>query len=690
MKYLFSVLALFLGIPAFSQVHINRSHAPAAGPAPVINIGTPASFITDNGIKVFVVENHKVPKVNVSLILKRDPILQGDKVGYVSMAGTMMRRGTETKSKAELDQEIAFLGGSVSSGSTSASASSLTKNFDKIFSIFSDVVLHPAFRDSELAKVKKRALSGLEAEKDDPSSILNNVVSVVNYGKDYPYGEVETDTTVKNIEVSDLKNYYNTYWKPNIAFMAFVGDINTEKAKELVEKYLGQWQRGDIPKHNYTEPQKPARNMVYVADRPSAVQTNIDITDPITFKPGSADYFAANIMNRILGGGSSGWLFQDLREKYGFTYGAYSRIGTDPLVGSFSASAAVRTEVTDSSLMRFMVQLNRIRNEQVGAAKLDSAKNVMSGNFALSLESPSRIAQFALNIARYNMPKDFYKNYLKSIDSVTAADVQQVARKYVTPDRANIVLVGNSKDFSKELSKYGQVQYVDIYGNPVDAPVNKAVSEDVTPKSVIDKYIEAIGGRDKIKEVKDLSVQASTEMQGQKIEITQKYLLPDKFVMTVTLPAQNMTVSKMLVNRDKVESQRMGQEVPLNAEQKEGLKKQTNPFQEMDLLNGAYKLKLTGIENIDGKEAYALKATDSSGKVTNYYFDTDSGLELRQATSNKTPQGEVSSITDFSDYQEVEGIKFPFAMKTQNGPMKMDMTVDSVKVNSGLKESDFQ
>lgn len=690
MKYIFFIIILLLGLPAFSQISVDRAHAPAPGPAPVINIGTPASFTTTNGIKVFVVADHKIPKVNVSLILKRDPILQDDKVGFVSMEGTMMRRGTESKTKAELDKEIAFLGGSINTGSTSASAAALTKNFDEIFNIFSDVILHPAFRDSELAKVKKRTLSGLEAAKDDPSSIMSNVVSVVNFGKDHPYGEVETEQTVKNIEISDLKDYYHTYWRPNIAYMAFVGDITTEHAKELVTQYLGQWQEDDVPEHQYPEPVKPAKTMIYVADRPSAVQTNIEITDPIEFKPGSSDYFAAHIMNQILGGGSSGWLFQDLREKYGFTYGAYSSIGSDPLSGSFSASAAVRTEVTDSSLSRFIYQLKRIRNEAVNAAKLDSAKNVMSGHFALSLEDPSRIAQFALNTARYNMPPDFYKNYLKSIDSVTAADVQRVARKYVTPGQANMVLVGNSKVFSKHLSKYGEVQYVDIYGHPVAAPSNKAVPKDVTPDRVIHNYINALGGIEKIKSVKDLVIEASTEMQGQKIEIEQKYLLPDKFLMTVKLSSQNMIVSKMLVNGDKVLSQRMGQNIPLDETQKEGLKKQADPFQEVSLLNGKYQLELTGIEDIDGQEAYVLKSTDADGKTTTYYFDTKTGLELRQATSNKTPKGEVSSITDFSDYKEIEGLKFPLKMKTQNGQMKMNMTVNSIKVNSGLKESDFQ
>src|SRR5699024_7483984 len=153
--------------------------------------------------------------------------------------------------------------------------------------------------------------------------------------------------------------------------------------------------------------------------------------------------------------------------------------------------------------MRFMYQLNKIRDEKLNTSDLDSAKNIISGNFALSLERPSRIASFALNIARYDLPKDYYKNYLKSIAAVTPQEVLAAAQKYVTPKQANIVLVGNSQEFADALAKYGRVQYVDNYGNPIQPPVHKAVPDDVTAQSVVNDYLQAIGGMDKINSVKD-------------------------------------------------------------------------------------------------------------------------------------------------------------------------------------------
>ncbi len=691
MKYILSIFALIFTFPSIGQTPINRSEAPKAGPAPQINIGTPKSFTTANGIEVFVVENHQIPKVSVSLVLKKKPILQNQKVGYVSMSGSMMRRGTATKTKAELDEAIDFLGGHISTSSGGANASSLTKNFDKIFDLYSDVILHPAFRDSELIKVKKRTLSALESDEDDPNAILNNVVDVSNYGKDHPYGEVESPKTVKNIQIGDLKNYYQTYWKPNIAYMAFVGDITVKHAKKLVNKYLGDWKKGTVPNHEYPQPKKPQQSTIYIANRPSAVQTNIEITDPIDLKPGAKDYLAARLMNQILGGGTSGRLFQDLREKYGFTYGAYSSISYDPLVASFSASAAVRTAVTDSSLGRFMYQLNKIRDDKVSQTKLDSAKNILSGNFALSLERPSTIARFALNIARYNMPKDYYKNYLKNLSDITTNEVQMAAKKYVTPKQLNIALVGNSKDFIHSLQKYGKIQFVDIYGHPVKAPSEKKIPKGVTAKSVLSKYIQAIGGKEKLESVKDLSIRSSAEIRGMKINTSTKYLLPDKYLMSVTIPSNNQTVMETKVNGDEISMQRMGNNVPVSKQQKISIKKQAHPFYALYLLNNdSSNIELTGIEDIDGKEAYALTVTDENSNKRVLYFDKETGLKIRQMSSIKTPEGVKNSRTNVGDYKEVQGIKFPFKIDSKTGPMTIKATVDTIKINTGLTEEDFK
>ncbi len=468
-KYLIILLpALLLTAPAFSQV--DRTHAPKAGPAPTVNIGEPDTFTLSNGLQVFVVEHHQLPQVTASLLLRIDPIREQDKAGYVDMAGEILRRGTTDKTKAQLDEEIDFLGGYVNTDPRGASAFSLSSNFEKTFALMADVVLHPSFPAGELDKIKKEAISGLAQAKEDPQSIMTNVSSVLLYGKDHPYGEVETEQTVAKIGLDDLRGYYETYWKPNIGYLVLVGDISKENARSLVEKYLGQWKPGPVPTHEYPAPALPPATLVALVDRPSSVQTTISIANTINLKPGDPENFPASLMDNILGGGSTSHLFLDLREKHGYTYGAYSSLSNDPLVGSFTAGAAVRNPVTDSAIVRLMTDLEDIRNRNVSDTELMRFKSALSGNFARSLENPERIAQFARNIAYYHMPPDYYRNYLRSLDAVTPDQIREAANRFIDPAHAYIILVGSASDVARQVTQYGPIHYYDVYGNEVQAP----------------------------------------------------------------------------------------------------------------------------------------------------------------------------------------------------------------------------
>ncbi|MCX6208557.1 MAG: pitrilysin family protein [Bacteroidetes bacterium] len=239
---LLTIAILFVATSSNAQV--DRTKAPAPNAAPIIKIGTPAKFVLPNGLKVFVVQNNKLPRVSASLTFNYDPILEGDKAGYVSLAGELIKQGTTTKKKEVLDEEVDFLGANLSTSASSASVNALSSNFNKAFGLMADVVLHPAFLESEFDRLKKQTLTGLEAEKEDPNSISSNVSNKLMYGANHPYGEFNTEATVKNITLADVKKYYNTYWKPNVAYLVFVGDITPANAQKLALQYFGKWQKG--------------------------------------------------------------------------------------------------------------------------------------------------------------------------------------------------------------------------------------------------------------------------------------------------------------------------------------------------------------------------------------------------------------------------------------------------------------
>ena len=452
-------------------VKVDRTKAPKAGPASKLNIGKPITLTMANGMKIYVVQNNKLPRVSASLTFDVDPYVEGGKAGTSDIAGALMMHGTDTIKKEELDERIDFLGASISTSGESASISSLTANFGKAFDMFADVVLHPGFDSDELEKIRKQTLTELETEKDEPSAIAKKVAGVLEFGKNHPYGEFPTEETVNNIKIEDVKKFYNIYWKPNIAYLVFVGDIDPSVAFSLATKYFGDWKRGEMPKSTIEIKKPTTKTFVAVVDRPASVQSIITLLNPIELKPGAPDAIAATVMDDILGGGMSSRLFRNLREKHSFTYGAYSTVSKDKWIGTFRAEASVRNEKTDSAVGEFINEFNRIRNEEVSDSELTRIKNSLNGSFARSLEKPSTIADFALSIARDGLAPDYYENYLTNLAIVNATDVQTAANKYILPKNLYIIIVGNAKEIANGLDKYGEVKYFDIEGNEITIPL---------------------------------------------------------------------------------------------------------------------------------------------------------------------------------------------------------------------------
>ena len=362
-KFLFILVAICLVTSVHAQV--DRTKAPAAGPAPKVQLGDYDTFTLKNGLKVLVVENHKLPKVNFSLSLNNDPIVEGDKTGFASFAGELIGTGTTTKNYAQISEEIDFIGARLGTSASGASASGLSRYKEQIMAMMADVILNPSFPQDEFDKIVKQSLSGLESSKNDPNSISSNMRSRIVYGANHPYGDVMTKATVENIKIEDCKNYYNTYFKPNVAIFAIVGDITTKEAKKLVKKYFGKWEKGDVPTIKYDLPVKMSGKRVVLANKDAASQSLIQIINTFELKKGSPDVIPSSVMNSMLGSGFSGLLFKNLREDKAYTYGAYSSISDDKLVANFSTTSNVKAEVTDSAFVQMVVEIDRIRNTKL-------------------------------------------------------------------------------------------------------------------------------------------------------------------------------------------------------------------------------------------------------------------------------------------------------------------------------------
>lgn len=688
-KYLFLFIAgLFLAVSLSAQ--LDRTRPPKPGPAPVINIGNYDMFTLSNGLKVIVVENHKTPVISWQLTLDVDPVMEGEAKGYVDLAGQLMRAGTRNRTKQAIDEEIDFIGASLSTFSTGLFGQSLTRHRDKLLSLMSDVLLNPVFPQEELDKVLTQSISALTASENDGNYIANNVISSVVYGKDHPYGEVVTKESLNNIKRDQLVGYYNTYFRPNAAYLVIVGDITTKEAKKLSKKYFSSWKKGDVPKHIYPTPQAPDANKVAFGSREGAVQSVLAVTYPINMKPGDPDAIKAGVMNSILGGGAfSGRLMQNLREDKAYTYGARSSLSSDRLVGSFSARTEVGNNVTDSALVEVLNEMNRMVKEKVDQPSLDLVKNFMNGSFARSLESPRTIANFALNIERYKLPKDYYATYLEKLAAVTVEDVYAMAGKYIRPENAWIVIAGNKDEVAPKLagfSKNNEVLFFDSYGRKVEQSATD-IPAGMTAERVIENYLKALGGSEKLKSVTEQVIKMSTEMQGMTLEMVSYHKMPGKILVTTSVGGNVM--QKQVLNGDRGQVSAMGQKMELSGTQLEEMKTQARIFPELDYNSMGYEVSLTEIEAVEGKPAYKVKVTAPGGNSKTDFFDVASGLKVRTVASQQTQMGPMTVTASYSDYRETNGIKIPYAIKQSVGPQNIDLKVTAVEINGGISDDLF-
>lgn len=683
--HLMAFVLLAFSTAAFAQ--IDRSKAPEPGPAPRIELGDYQSFDLKNGLKVIVVEDHTLPVVTFRLFLDYTPFLEGD-ASYASMAGSLLRMGTTNRSKQELDEEIDFIGATLNTSSRGITASGLKKHMDPLLDVMTDILYHPVFPQEELDKLKKQTISGLSTIQDNPQAMVANVSQVLLYGKDHPYGEIQTEEIVENTSRDLCVDFYNTYFKPNIAYLVVVGDLKLKDVKKIAKERFGQWEAGEVPAHSYSKPPENAETRVAIIPRSGAVQSYVDVCYTLDLKPGTADIIPVNLMSQIFGGGLfSARLMQNLREDKAFTYGAIGGVSSDPLVGSFSASAQVRNSVTDSTVQEIFYEMNRLRDEPISAEELQMVKNYITGSFSRSLESPQTIANFALSTFRYHLPEDYYATYLQKVEQVSREDVQEAAKKYLHPEKAFVVISGDAREISGPLARFdAQPEYYDYTGEPVD--YGTPIPEGMTAEKVIKTYIAKRGGREALEAVKDITYISVAKVQGMSLDVVSKQIAP--YYIDMRMSMNGTVMQRQVVNDKEGFAESMGNKQSMPEEQLEALKASSSLFPELLYLKGDYELVLEGIEKVEGKDAYLVKVTTPSGTRMSNYYDMESGLLVKTILKQESPAGEVEQVSLLSDYREVNGILFPFLRKDAVMGQNIEMIAKEIKMNTGLKVEDFK
>ena len=371
----------------------------------------------------------------------------------------------------------------------------------------------------------------------------------------------------------------------------------------------------------------------------------------------------------------------NLREDKGYTYGSYSRLSQSRYAGTFRATASVRNVVTDSSVVEIQKEINKIRYKKVTAEELANSKEEYIGGFVMDVQKPRTVANFALNIARYNLPKDFYENYIKNIKAVTLDDVQNAAIKYFEADKARIIITGKGIDVLNNLEKTDYViKYFDKEGNPTEKPeMTLPIPEGITAETVIDKYVDAIGGKEKVATVTSVMMTSTAKVQGIEVTSVDKMAAPNK--MSKVISGMGQVFQKVIFDGESGYQEARGQKMNMTADQIKEIKASSLPFVDMNYKTG----KLDRIEPIEGVNYYVIKSGE-----TEIFYDTKTGLKYQEVKTMKGPNGDVRMPTIFGDYKEVNGILFPYAIAQKMGPMDLNFVIKEIKINEGVSDTDFK
>jgi zinc protease len=466
-------LLFALTVPLPAQAPQFKNRAPVS--SEVIKVKLPRAQETQlsNGAYLMVLEDHRVPSVQFEIIMVGaggyyDP---ADLPGLADTTASLMDEGTTTKSSEQIAQALDTMAASVSvtanegSQIASVTGSALTDQFDPVLALASDILMNPSFPEKELGLYKVRTRAGLEEQRSDPDFLRQERYSRMVYGE-HPAASVGlTRESLEKITRETLVDFHKTNYVPDHAIIGVSGDITLAEARTKFESALKGWAKSGKPLPGVTDPQDHGAMKIALVNRQGAVQTAfmlgeqaINRTDP--------DYDAMVVMNQILGG-SNGRLFRELRERKGYTYGVYSNPRLLRYRGDWRAQMDVRTEVTEASLRDLLAEINKMRDEIVPNDEFKDAQRSLTASFALSLENPAALLNLYIVRQLYKFPVDYWDRYTDRIASITPAQVQNVARKYLDPKRLQIVAVGDAAKIEANLRTLGSVEVFDDEGKPV-------------------------------------------------------------------------------------------------------------------------------------------------------------------------------------------------------------------------------
>jgi zinc protease len=441
-----------------------RQLPPPLQPRP-LNLPAPLETTLANGLGLVLIEDKRLPLISFRLAFRsgdtNDPVALP---GLSDMVSHLLTEGTDTRTSRQLAEEIEKVGAALSVGSTSdftaIAASGLTVFADEILELLADVTMRATFPQNEVDLARENTHQMLIQQRAQPTFLASERMAKVIFGE-HPYSRVSpTPEMLDALTRDDLVSFRASTFIPNNGVLIVIGDFDQESLVARIRNLFEPWEPQAITTSEFPPFPRHDTRRLYLIDRPGSAQSNIVIANQGITRT-STDYFPLLLMHTILGANASSRLFMNLREHKGYTYGAYSNLDSRRLGGTVRASAEVRTAVTGASLHEFFYELNRIRDEAVSEEEITNAKSYLTGVFPIRIETQDGLIDQVVSIKMFDLPDDFLETYRENVSAVTTEDIQRVAQKYVRPDCASIVIVGDASEIADQVKTYSD--YIETY-----------------------------------------------------------------------------------------------------------------------------------------------------------------------------------------------------------------------------------
>ena len=414
-----------------------------------------------NGMTVLLMEQHEVPLISLSLIVKAGSVADpSGKEGVAAVTADLLRKGTRTRTADQLSAELDFIGGAMGAAATfdytSANAEFVKKDINKGLDLLSDVLLNPQFPQDEVAKLLTQRIDGIKSAKDQAQAVIGTYFSAYLYGN-HPYGRPSAgdEKSLAAITRGDVQKFYQSYYSPSNTILAVVGDFNSIEMERMLTERFGSWPARSVPPVTIPEATPFSGKKLLLVDKPDSTQTFF-VVGNIGINRTNPDRVFINIINTLFGGRFTSMLNSELRIKSGLSYGARSSFNERKVRGPFLISTYTRNETTEKAIDLTLEVMKRLREKGISEEELKSAKTYIKGQFPPTIETNDQLAGTLTQLELYGQDENEINGLYAKIDSMTMADAQRVIKQYFPLDDVVFVLIGKAEEIKKVAQKYAQ------------------------------------------------------------------------------------------------------------------------------------------------------------------------------------------------------------------------------------------